>query len=212
MKKRQILAVLLFMLLPLQGQARYIDSQSMANYEIKMWQAYYNKQYVRLGRELLQFFSHQFDIELYDAFWLSYYASKAARHFSMLPRPMNKARAEQQIMPDLLAFYQRLKEASDAKWEAKAAAQAELNWWLSRRTRQGANNPKQVGQAIAKLYGVLHGKMNSCLLKAGTLRAMAANQRDRQSRAGNIDWSKVKKELQRAYYQLFLGLLGCDKN
>jgi hypothetical protein len=89
---------------------------------------------------------------------------------------------------------------TNGTWDAEAAARAELEWWVKRRT-PGQNSPEEVGRSIAKLYKTLYGRSNPDIEKAGLLRALAAHIRDTSH-----DWDKVDTLLKESYRSLIRGI------
>ena len=93
----------------------------------------------------------------------------------------------------------------NGRWDPGAAAYAELNWWILRRTVQ-TNKVATVGAAMARLYALLYGRTNSHIRQAAYLRAKASFLRGTNNSSGQIDWGRVQRLLQRSYYQLKLGI------
>jgi len=181
------------------------DPKRIAHYETTMWKAYYKRNYQMLLQSLVSMLSEQFNLSGADALTIAASATQAARLFSQMPARTTLSQYHKQVLPSLILFYTKIKQKLGGKWEPKAAATAELKWWIARRI-PGKNKPEQVGRDIADLYVILYGARNEHVELAGYLRAKAAYIRDRQSRRGKIDWPRIEKMLVRSYQNLLLGI------
>jgi hypothetical protein len=110
---------------------------------------------------------------------------------------------DRKVLPHLVAAYTALRGAVEATWDPKEVAQAELAWWVARRT-PGQDSPESVGRLIAKEYSLLCDKDNEDVQRAGLLRAQAAALRDRT--APNSDWPAIGVLLHDSYAALARGI------
>lgn len=184
-----------------------INSQQLAAGEVKMWKAYYERNYYELWQSLIVMLSEQFNISRPKAAHLSGSVVQAALRFGQMPKSTKPERYINEVLPDITHFYRGLKQALGTRWQPRQLAMAELNWWLARRTR-GKNSPRAVGKKIAKLYSLIYRRNNAAIRKAGYLRAKAANLRDRQARKGKkyIKWKQIERILRQSYQQLARGV------
>jgi hypothetical protein len=171
------------------------DPDRVAAAEVRMWKAYYGGKIQEVGLELLDLLVGQFHLSAPDALVIAVDLSSATLAFQSAREDY-----QTQVLPGLRGAYGRLKTLTKGAWDAEAAAQAELEWWVKRRT-PGHNSPEEVGRSIAKLYKILYGKSNRDIERAGLLRAQAAHIRDTGS-----DWSKIRKLLQESYRLLSRGI------
>jgi hypothetical protein len=181
--------------LDLSGKAPLFDPDRIAAAEGRIWRAYYEKNLQRVGLELIDLLVGQFHLSPTDAFAVAVDLSSAVQAFQT-----TRSDYEAQVLPGLKSAYGRLKVLTNGTWDAEKAAQAELEWWVKRRT-PGHNSPEEVGRSIAKLYKTLYGRSNANIDRAGHLRAKAARIRDT-----NRDWPTVDKLLQESYRVLIRGI------
>lgn len=181
------------------------DSAALAAAETNSWRSYYEKNFSMLFQSIVEMLHQQFHLSMLDSIAVGTNAVKAARAFSRLPRKTTKQQYQEKVLPYLITFYTQLKDIFGGDWDPNEVAEAELNWWVARRT-PGKNSPKQVGTEIAQMYQLLYGKNNPEIQKAGLLRAEAAHLRDVASRRGKIPWSKIQKLLTQSYDALLKGI------
>lgn len=184
------------------------NSQKVASYETQMWQAYYSRDFKRLFVNMVSLFSEQFHLSTIDAILAGGSAVQAARTFKKIPHRAPKAYYEKKVLPSLNYFYKTLHRNTHEDWDIEKLAKAELSWWVARR-KAGENNFVNIGREITKVYALLYGTVNQCLIDAGLFRAQAADLRDRQHRAGQVNWQEVETLLQLSYKKLKRGVRGC---
>lgn len=174
------------------------DPDAIAAAETRMWQAYYARDPLALSDEMLALMEQQFGLTGSEAQQVAGGFMRGAMYFQMgAPQTWNA-----QALPEIEAGYAALKALTDAEFDPRAAAQAELAWWAARRT-PGQNSPEQVGGLIAALYAELYGGPNWHIEKAGLLRAEAAHIRDTTG-----DWARSEETLRRSYRALVRGTAG----
>ncbi len=181
------------------------NSEAIAIAETNSWRSYYEKNFSILFQSIVEMLHEQFQLSAVDSIVVGTNAVEAARTFSNLPRRTTKEQYNKQVLPLLITFYSQLKEIYGCSWNPNAVAQAELNWWVARRT-PGKNSPEQVGALIAEVYVLLYGENNQEIQKAGLLRAKAAHMRDVESRRGRIRWQKIQELLTQSYDALLEGI------
>jgi hypothetical protein len=171
------------------------DPDQVAATETRIWKAYYQRNIQLVGFELIDLLVGQFHLSPPDAFAVAIDLSSAVQAFQSI-----RGDYLAHVLPSLKGAYGRLKMLKNGTWDAEAAARAELEWWVKRRT-PGHNSPEEVGRSIAKLYKILYGRSNQDIEQAGLLRAQAAHLRDKTQ-----DWTKIQKLLQDSYRLLVRGI------
>ena len=111
------------------------------------------------------------------------------------------------VLPDLETAYAQARSWTDAGFDPRAVARAELAWWVARRI-PGQNSPEQVGRLIAEEYALLYETSRERVEDAALLRAKAASMRDEQ--AGHPDWSTIGRLLRASYDELRLALASAN--
>ena len=176
---------------------RVFDPPRLANLELRMWQAYYAKQNVRLFTLLVTLLREQ-----YHYSWVT--ATREGFHLARAAATFGNARSHyEQVLPDLESGYGTAKRWLDARFDPAAVARAELAWWVARRT-PGQNSPAQVGELIADEYTLLYETPRARVLQAARLRAEAAAMRDAE--ASSPDWATIGQLLDRSYAELHRAL------
>jgi len=176
------------------------DPARVAGSETRMWQCYYSGRGQEMGMEMIALMREQFGVSLKTAYEVCEPMARGAMAFHG-----NGGGSGDKILPFLEQSYARLAQACGRDWDAHALAEAELAWWVARRT-PGEDSPEQVGALIAGLYGLMYGSMNEDIERAGLLRAQAAALRDEGR--DNADWAGVEALLVDSYTALRAGIRG----
>ena len=173
------------------------DAARMADLELRMWQAYYAKERVRLFGLLVTMLHEQYHYSWAKAATEGYHLAKAAATFSDLRSNYDV------VLPDLTTAYSGAASWLGAGFDPAAVAQAELAWWVARRV-PGQNSPEQVGELIADEYAILYEMPRSLFVTAAQLRAEAGALRDAQ--AATPDWDAIGRLLRQSYAELLQAL------
>jgi len=188
-----------FALTPPRGprSMRQFEPARLADLEVRMWQAYYAKERTRLFALLLTMLHEQYHYSWAVAAVEGFHLARAAATFGDLREHYDV------VLPDLEAAYARARSWTDAGFDPRAVADAELAWWVARRT-PGANDPEQVGALIAQEYALLYETTPQNVADAALLRARAAALRD--AHAAGPDWDTIHRLLRASYDELLLAL------
>jgi hypothetical protein len=187
--------VLAVALVPPRGprSIRAFEPVRLADLELRMWQAYYAKQNVRLVCLLVTLLREQ-----YRYSWAT--AAREGFHLARAAATFGNARSNYEVvLPDLEAAYGTARDWLRAGYDPKAVAKSELAWWVQRRI-PGANSPAQVGGLIADEYALLYEAPRASVLTAAVLRAEAGALRDAQ--AAQPDWERIRRLLLDSYIAL----------
>jgi hypothetical protein len=172
---------------------RSFNPNRLADLELRMWQAYYAKQNVRLFGLLVALLREQ-----YRYSWAT--ATREGFHLARAAATFGNARSNYEVvLPDLEAAYETARDWLHASFDPKAVAKSELAWWVQRRV-PGDNSPARVGGLIADEYAMLYEAPRESVLKAAVLRAEAGALRDAQ--AAQPDWERIHRLLQESYVAL----------
>jgi hypothetical protein len=166
-----------------------------------MWQAYYDKQRVRLFELLVTLLREQYHYSWATAAVEGFHLARAAATFSDLTDHYDV------VLPDLEAAYDKVRSWTGANFDARAVARAELAWWVARRI-PGQNSPEHVGQLIAQEYALLYETSPENMTAAALLRAEAGALRDAQ--AEHPDWTRIARLLQESYRELAQALASAN--
>jgi hypothetical protein len=176
---------------------RQFEPDRTATLELRMWQAYYAKERVRLFALLVTMLRDQYHYSWATAVSEAFHLARAAATFG-------DARSDyERVLPDLTRGYATAKRWLGAGFDPSAVAHAELAWWVARRI-PGQNSPGQVGGLIADEYALLYETSRASVLHAATLRAEAAALRDAE--AHDPDWAAIQRLLVQSYRELYAAL------
>jgi len=176
---------------------RIFNPDRLADLEVRMWQAYYAKERVRLFSLLVTMLHEQYRYSWATAAIEAFHHARAASRFGDLHG------GYEVVLPDLEAAYSTAKSWLGAGFDPRAVARAELAWWIARRI-PGQNSPEQIGNLIADEYALLYETDRRRVLNAARLRAEAAALRD--AGAQNPDWETISRLLQQSYRDLLASL------
>lgn len=176
---------------------RQFDPERLADLEVRMWQAYYGKERVRLFALLVTTLREQYGYSWAKATIAAFHLARAATTFA-------EARAEyEQVLPDLERAYSIAKDWTHGQFDPAAVARTELAWWVARRT-PGQNSIENVGGKIADEYALLYGISRNKVLESALLRAQAAAIRDHGGQ--QTDWQQVAQLLRDSYRGLHMAI------
>ena len=180
---------------------RQFDAGRLADLEVRMWQAYYDKERVRLFGLLVTLLHEQYHYSWATATVEGFHLARAAATFGDLKENYDV------VLPDLEAAYAKLRSWTGAGFDPRAVARAELAWWVARRI-PGQNSPEQVGQLIAEEYALLYETSRERVAEAALLRAEAGALRD--AHATSPDWNAIARLLQQSYRALQLAVASAN--
>ena len=127
-------------------------------------------------------------------------ASQVGYHLARAASTFAKIRSDyDQVLPDLESAYNVAKDWTQARFDPKAVARAELAWWVARRV-PGQDSPDQVGGLIADLNALLYDVPRDRVVAASVLRARAGRLRDEGGE--RADWAEVGRLLKESYRAL----------
>jgi hypothetical protein len=176
---------------------KHFDAPRMADLELRMWQAYYAKERVRLFALLVTMLHEQYHYSWATATTEGFHLARAAARFGDLTSNYEV------VLPDLEAAYTTARDWLHAGFDPQAVARAELAWWVARRI-PGRNSPEEVGDLIADEYALLYETPRDSVASSAELRAEAAALRDRE--AAKPDWDTIGRLLRESYGQLLQAL------
>jgi hypothetical protein len=176
---------------------RHFDPNRLADLEVRMWQAYYSKEKVRLFALLVTMLHEQYHYSWATAAREAFHLARAAATFGDLRGNYDV------VLPDLEAAYATAKAWLNAGFDPRSVARAELSWWVARRI-PGQNSPEQVGSLMAEEYALLYETSRARVADAALLRAQAGAMRDAE--AAHPDWDAIGRLLQQSYRDLLLAL------
>ena len=192
-----------FALTPPRGprSMRQFEPARLASLEVRMWQAYYAKERLRLFRLLVTMLHEQYRYSWATAAVEGFHLARAAATFA------DMRGGYEAVLPDLEAAYAQTRSWTNAAFDPRAVARAELAWWVARRT-PGQNSAEQIGALIAQEYALLYETTPENVAEPAFLRARAAALRDQQ--AASPDWDTIGRLLRASYDELLHALASAN--
>lgn len=185
---------------PRTAHLRDFDANEVARLETAMWRSYYEKHRVRLFCQLSELLRTQYNMPFVRSNLVAYYAANAAFVFKK-----GKQRSDyEQALPELVKFYQSIREMSDLPFDPLRAARLELEWWIIHRER-ASHSPQDLERALAELQVEIYQVPLEKVLPHGRLRAEAMTIRDTKAAAGGVteaDWSRIDELLHQSWQSL----------
>jgi hypothetical protein len=185
---------------PRRTRLRDFDADEVARLETAMWRSYYSRQRVRLFTQMGELLRTQYRLPLWRSNVVAYRAARAAFVFKD-----GHSRADyERALPNLLGFYQSIREVADTDFDPKRAARLELEWWIIHRERS-AHAPGDLERALANLAAELYRVPAERLAEHARLRAEAMEIRDARAEQGGVtedDWNYIDELLHRSWRSL----------
>jgi hypothetical protein len=185
---------------PRTAHLKEFDPAEVARLETAMWRSYYEKQRVRLFNQLSELLRTQYNMPLIRSNRVAYYAADAAFVFKK-----GKQRSDyEQALPDLIKFYEAVREMSDLPFDPQRAARLELEWWIIHRER-AQHPPGDLARALAELQAEIYRVPVERLMEHGRLRAEAMTIRDTKAETGGVteeDWKRIDELLHQSWRSL----------
>jgi hypothetical protein len=180
------------------------DPNEVARLETAMWRSYYEGQRLRLFRELSELLRTQYNMPLIRSNRVAYFAAKAAFVFKK-----GKQRSDyEKALPDLVKFYEAVRQMSDLAFDVNRAAVLELEWWIVHRER-AKHPPEDLERALAELQAEIYQVPLERVLEHGRLRAEAMTIRDTKAASGGVkaeDWARIDDLLHQSWRSLSLAV------
>jgi hypothetical protein len=185
---------------PRTAHLREFDPDEVARLETAMWRSYYEKERLRLFKQLSELLRTQYNMPLVRSNQVAYHAADAAFVFKK-----GKQRADyEKALPELVKFYDAVRKMSDIPFDVDRVARLELEWWIIHRQR--ANHaPGDLERALAELQAEIYQVPVERLMDHGRLRAEAMTIRDTKAEAGGVteaDWARIDELLHQSYRSL----------
>jgi hypothetical protein len=180
---------------------RRYDPDRLADLELRMWQAYYRRQPVRLFGLLVRANREQAGVGWPRAVQAAFYLARAAVRFGRVQRDYDR------FEPDIASGYRALRLPPHV--DVATVARRELRWWVVRR-EIGLAAGSAAGDAITALYAAIYDQPEADVAEAGRLRGEAAEVRDRGAAddpdgaggPGIAYWPEVERLLHASYRSL----------
>jgi hypothetical protein len=192
--------ILLDIYTPHKVDIRDFDADEVARLDTAMWRSYYTRERLQMYRELTELLAKQYKLRFWRRQLVAYYAASAAFVFKD-----GKSRADyEKALPDLEKFYGEIRDISTTDFDAKRAAQLELEWWIIHRERKKYQEG-DLAKALADTAAEIYKMPPENFMEHGRLRAEAMEIRDTKAEAGGVteeDWKRIDELLHQSWRSL----------
>lgn len=179
---------------------RQFDPDEVARLDTAMWRSYYSRQRLQMYSELTELLEKQYKLRFWRRQLVAYYAAKGAFVFKD-----GKSRADyEKALPDLEKFYAEIRDVSTTDFDARRAAELEVEWWIVHRERK-KYQPGDLARALAVTAAEIYRMPVEKFIEHGRLRAEAMEIRDTKAEAGGVteeDWQKIDELLHQSWRSL----------
>jgi hypothetical protein len=179
---------------------REFDPDEVARLDTAMWRSYYSRERLRMYQELTELLEKQYKLRFWRRQLVAFYAAKAAFVFKD-----GRSRADyEKALPEVEKFYNEIRRVSTTDFDAKRAAQLELEWWIVHRERKKYREG-DLARALAETAAEIYKMPVENFLEHGNLRAEAMKIRDTKAESGGVseeDWQKIDELLHGSWRSL----------
>src|SRR5262249_28997904 len=186
---------------PVYSNLRNFDPETVARLDTEMWRSYYDKERLKLFNQLALLLRQQYHMPLVRSYVVAFHAAKAAFVFKDGKNRVDYERA----LPDLVTYYQAIRNVSQTPFDVNRAAALELEWWIVHRER--LRHPAgDLDRALAELAAEVYQLPATKFAEHARYRAEAMIIRDDEAERGTLsqaDWDKIQDLLRRSWFSLW---------
>ena len=186
---------------PVSSNLRAFDPEEVARLDTEMWRSYYDKERIKLFNQLARLLRRQYHMPMARSYLVAFHAAKAAFVFKD-----GTSRADyERALPDVVAYYQAIRNVSQTSFDVNRAAALELEWWIVHRERRG-HVEGDLDRALADLAAEVYRLPAARFAEHGRYRAEAMSIRDDVAEKGPLsqaDWEKINDLLRRSWLSLW---------
>ena len=179
---------------------RRFDPNEVARLDTAMWRSYYERERLRLFLQLGELLRTQYHLPFWKSIAVAYHAARAAFVFKD-----GSSRAEyERALPNLINFYQMIRDASNTPFDVNEVARCELEWWIVHRERH-RRPAGALEHALAETAAAMYRLPAERMMEHARLRATAMQIRDREADEGGVteeDWRQIEKLLHESWRSL----------
>lgn len=176
---------------------RDFDPDEVARLDTAMWRSYYSRERIQLFREASELIGKQYRFPFWRRQLVAFYAAKGAFVFKD-----GKSREDYlQAVPDIEKFYEHIRDASTTNFDARRAAELEVEWWIVHRERKN-HQPGDLSRALANTAAAVYNLSPEIFKEHADLRAEAMEIRDTRAETGGVtkdDWQRIDELLHRSW-------------
>lgn len=179
---------------------REFDAHEVAHLETAMWRSYYEHRRVSLFIQLTELLERQYHLPFRRSWVGAWHAAHAAVVFQSGRSHLEYQRA----LPDLIAYYRLIRDASTTDFDVHCVASLELDWWMIHRER-AQHPPDDLYRSLAKLQAVIYRLPEQQFAQHARARGDAMMLRDALAETGKpseADWQRIGTLLDQSWTSL----------
>jgi hypothetical protein len=180
---------------------RNFDPRKIAHYEKENYVAYYRKDWLKLLRVSVGLVKESFGLSWPQAAYGAYLVARAEIAFA--PFPDNDVPEAEAYMT---RFYQFIKNVHREDFDARRAAQLEVNWWSVHRRLFGNSRNQELVDALTGLYAEAYGLDPAKVQVAASQRAQGMLYSDLWVNAGKPADSPLLAQEEETLFQSYASL------
>ncbi|MES2310052.1 MAG: hypothetical protein V4507_14455 [Verrucomicrobiota bacterium] len=176
-----------------QTDLRQFDPKLMAFYETRSWKAYYEHEWIQLGRYLYLTSRDEYGFSPWNSIRLGYHATLAAKDFRIHG---NMDRSS--IIQHLIHYYEIIASHSEIRMSPEKCATLEYEWWQMRRDKRPMH---EITETIASLLSEIYQRPLSSFTPCATLRVEMMSFRDERRNQIILpsEWDFIQSGLLQSY-------------
>ncbi len=177
------------LLVPRRNDPRRFDPEAVADLETAMWRSYYDRDRLALALGLMRLLRSQFGFRPLRAAVAAFWGMLAAATFQR----GRSVRGYRRALPALRRFYAAVKRDSVIRFNARKAAERELDWWIIHREVARHGRP-ELEMALARAASIVYGVPSESLAEHAALRAEAMLLRDEWAARDSVtadEWAHI---------------------
>ena len=178
---------------PRRVDIRQFNAEEVARVDVAMWRSYYGGQPRLLFLQLAELMRHQFHFPIFR----SNRVALSAAHAAFIFKNGHDRLDYDKVLPDLVDYFQRIRDISRTSFDVQHAAELELEWWIVHRERD-THHEGDLASAITEAAAELYQVPADNLMEYGRYRAAAMTIRDTKAVAGGVsedDWREIHTDL-----------------
>lgn len=179
---------------------RAFDADEVARLDTAMWRSYYSRERLRLFREAGELLDTQYHFPFWRRQLVAFYGAKGAFVFKDGTSREDYLKA----LPDVECFYEEIRDVSMTDFDARRAAELEVEWWIVHRERKD-HQPGDLSRALAETAAAVYNIPAEAFKEHADLRAEAMEIRDTKAADGGVseeDWQRIDELLHRSWRSL----------
>lgn len=174
-----------------------IHPERLAALEAGGWRAYYDRDWARLVKLMVQLNQEQFHIPFPLSVVAAYHVARGSIAWAPEKHDVNA------VIGHFVRFYRMARRWSGMHFEPRRAAELEIGYWIAHRRLVGNPDKSSFVDAMTELHSCLFDLPPERMRESAEWRVRANNTVDQitggMSKDPEADWAKLEEELRQCY-------------